>query len=171
MAFVSRATRGCAVGVLAAGALAVSGCASSAASAPPGAHAIALLAGGGSEAAAAALRCGARREATRLGYRLSVRGPADASASEQISSVDAVIAAGSSGPAAVVLAPRNASALEAPVRSLRSAGTTVVELGPDPGSAARAYREGLGAVGHAVSELERRPVAVPAARAAAGSRC
>ena len=154
--------RAAAIGL--AGAFALTGCGSatsSPATAKAGRRTIALLAGAepGGGATGAALRCGARREAARLGYRLTSAGPAVASAAQQIAAVNMVIAA---GPTAAIIAPRTVAALQAPIRSLRSAGITVVVLDTTPVASAevRAYREGAGAVRRAVSAVERRSVAL-----------
>ena len=58
--------------------------------------------------------CGAKAEAKKLGYNISVQGPEDFSASEQIPIVHSVTA---SKPAAVLIAPTDEKALIAPMQA------------------------------------------------------
>ena len=69
--------------------------------------------------------CGAESEAKKLGYSISVQGPADFSAPEQIPIVSSVQA---SKPAAVMIAPTDSHALIAPMQSLKSAGIKVIQV-------------------------------------------
>ena len=69
--------------------------------------------------------CGAQAEAKKLGYSISVQGPAEFSAPEQIPIVNAVTA---SKPAAVLIAPTDSHALIAPMQSMKSAGIKVIQV-------------------------------------------
>jgi ribose transport system substrate-binding protein len=69
--------------------------------------------------------CGAQAEAKKLGYSISVQGPADFSAPEQIPIVNSVTA---SKPAAVLIAPTDSHALIAPMQSMKSAGIKVIQV-------------------------------------------
>ena len=69
--------------------------------------------------------CGAKFEAKKLGYNISVQGPTDFSASEQIPIVHSVTA---SKPAAVLIAPTDVKALIAPMQQMKSAGIKVIQV-------------------------------------------
>ena len=69
--------------------------------------------------------CGAKAEASKLGYSISVQGPADFAAPEQIPIVNAVTA---SKPAAVLIAPTDTHALIGPMQSMKSAGIKVIQV-------------------------------------------
>jgi ribose transport system substrate-binding protein len=69
--------------------------------------------------------CGAKAEAGKLGYSISVQGPADFTAPEQIPIVNAVTA---QKPAAVLIAPTDTHALIAPMQQMKSAGIKVVQV-------------------------------------------
>jgi ribose transport system substrate-binding protein len=69
--------------------------------------------------------CGAQAEAAKLGYSISIQGPADFAAPEQIPIVNAVTA---SKPAAVLIAPTDTHALVDPMQAMKSAGIKVVQV-------------------------------------------
>ena len=69
--------------------------------------------------------CGAKAEAKKLGYNISVQGPTDFAASEQIPIVHSVTA---SKPAAVLIAPTDVHALIAPMQQMKSAGIKVIQV-------------------------------------------
>ena len=69
--------------------------------------------------------CGAQDEAKKLGYQMSVQGPADFSAPEQIPIVSSVTA---TKPAAVLIAPTDTQALIAPMQSMKSSGIKVIQV-------------------------------------------
>jgi ribose transport system substrate-binding protein len=69
--------------------------------------------------------CGAQAEASKLGYSMSVQGPAEFSAPQQIPIVNAVTA---SKPAAVLIAPTDSHALIGPMQSMKSAGIKVIQV-------------------------------------------
>lgn len=69
--------------------------------------------------------CGARYEAKKLGYNISVQGPTDFAASEQIPIVHSVTA---SKPAAVLIAPTDVHALIAPMQQMKNAGIKVIQV-------------------------------------------
>jgi ribose transport system substrate-binding protein len=69
--------------------------------------------------------CGAQAEAKRVGATLTIQGPADFSAPEQIPIVDSVIA---SKPDAVLIAPTDSSALIAPMTQMKNAGIKIVQV-------------------------------------------
>jgi ribose transport system substrate-binding protein len=69
--------------------------------------------------------CGAQSEAKKLGYSISVQGPTDFSAPEQIPIVSAVTA---SKPAAVMIAPTDSHALIAPMQAMKQAGIKVIQV-------------------------------------------
>lgn len=69
--------------------------------------------------------CGAKYEAKKLGYNISVQGPADFSASEQIPIVHSVTA---SKPAAVMIAPTDLHALITPMQQMKAAGIKVIQV-------------------------------------------
>ncbi len=139
-----------ALGAVVAGALAVTGCGSSSkssSSASSGAASATSSASSSSSSSAAApsgggkslsliqgtkadnfyvtMGCGAKSEAAKLGYSLSVQGPADFSAPEQIPIVNAVTA---SKPAAVMIAPTDSHALISPMQSMKTAGIKVIQV-------------------------------------------
>jgi ribose transport system substrate-binding protein len=69
--------------------------------------------------------CGAKAEAGKLGYSISVQGPADFAAPEQIPIVNAITA---KKPAAVLIAPTDTKALIAPMNQMKSAGIKVIQV-------------------------------------------
>jgi ribose transport system substrate-binding protein len=69
--------------------------------------------------------CGAKYEAKKLGYNISVQGPAEFSAPQQIPIVNSVTA---SKPAGVMIAPTDEKALIAPMQQMKSAGIKVVQV-------------------------------------------
>ena len=69
--------------------------------------------------------CGAKAEAKKLGYNISVQGPTDFSAPEQIPIVHSVTA---TKPAAVMIAPTDVHALIAPMQQMKAAGIKVVQV-------------------------------------------
>ena len=144
----TRSGRGAAaLGVVVAGALAVTACGSSSkssssasgggSSSSSGASSSAPAAGSGSNKSLALIQgtkadnfyvtmgCGAKSEAAKLGYKLSVQGPADFSAPEQTPIVNAVTA---SKPAAVMIAPTDSHALIAPMQAMKTAGIKVIQV-------------------------------------------
>ena len=87
--------------------------------------ALALIQGTKSDDFYVTMGCGATAEAKKLGYTISVQGPVDFSAPEQIPIVDSVTA---SHPAAVLIAPTDVQALVAPMKSMVKAGIHVVQV-------------------------------------------
>jgi ribose transport system substrate-binding protein len=69
--------------------------------------------------------CGAKYEAKKLGYNITVEGPASFSAPQQIPIVNSVTA---SKPAAVMIAPTDEKALIAPMQQMKSAGIKVIQV-------------------------------------------
>ncbi len=69
--------------------------------------------------------CGAKAEAAKLGYKISVQGPADFAAPEQIPIVNAITA---QHPSAVLIAPTDTQALIAPMQQMKSAGIKVIQV-------------------------------------------
>ena len=69
--------------------------------------------------------CGAKYEAKKLGYHITVEGPASFSAPQQIPIVNAVIA---TKPAAVMIAPTDEHALIAPMENMKKAGIKVIQV-------------------------------------------
>jgi ribose transport system substrate-binding protein len=69
--------------------------------------------------------CGAKAEASKLGYSINVQGPADFAAPEQIPIVDAITA---EHPGAVLIAPTDTHALIAPMQQMKSAGIKVIQV-------------------------------------------
>ena len=69
--------------------------------------------------------CGAKSEAKKLGYNITVEGPTDFSASEQIPIVNSVTA---TKPAAVMIAPTDEHALIAPMQKMKQAGIKVIQV-------------------------------------------
>jgi ribose transport system substrate-binding protein len=69
--------------------------------------------------------CGAKAEASKLGYSINVQGPADFAAPEQIPIVDAITA---QHPGAVLIAPTDTHALIAPMQQMKSAGIKVIQV-------------------------------------------
>jgi ribose transport system substrate-binding protein len=69
--------------------------------------------------------CGAQAEAKKLGYNISVQGPASFSAPQQIPIVQSVTA---TKPAAVLIAPTDEKALIAPMQAMKSAGIKVIQV-------------------------------------------
>ena len=126
------------LGVAVAAAIALAGCgsssssssSSSAAAAPSTSSSSSTASGSGSSGKSLALiqgtkadnfyvtmGCGAKAEASKLGYSMSVQGPTDFAAPEQIPIVNSVTA---QHPAAVLIAPTDTQALIAPMKAMRS---------------------------------------------------
>jgi ribose transport system substrate-binding protein len=72
-----------------------------------------------------AMACGAKAEATKLGYSINVQGPADFAAPEQIPIVNAITA---QHPAGVLIAPTDSQALIAPMQQMKAAGIKVIQV-------------------------------------------
>jgi ribose transport system substrate-binding protein len=155
---VAAVVAGAAVVAAVACAPALAGCGAGAVTPGPSAsRRLMLIQGSAAPGVDAAIASGARGEAVRLGYRLTVTTPATSSAGAQISVIDAVIA---SKPAGVVIAPAEPTALAAPLRSMKSAGIEVVEISTANrlGSEA-ARRVGVDAVRRAIDRLSSRAAA------------
>ncbi len=71
------------------------------------------------------MACGAKSEASKLGYSMNVQGPADFSAPEQIPIVQSVTA---QHPSAVLIAPTDSQALIAPMQQMKGAGIKVIQV-------------------------------------------
>jgi ribose transport system substrate-binding protein len=71
------------------------------------------------------MSCGAKSEAKRLGASLSVQGPKEFQASEQIPIVTSVTA---QHPDGVLIAPTDSHALISPMKQMKSAGIKIVEV-------------------------------------------
>jgi ribose transport system substrate-binding protein len=69
--------------------------------------------------------CGAKYEAKKLGYKISVQGPASFSAAQQIPIVHSVTA---TKPAAVMIAPTDEHALITPMKAMKSAGIKLIQV-------------------------------------------
>jgi ribose transport system substrate-binding protein len=150
---VNRST-GAVLGVMVAGALAVAGCGSSSSSSSSSASSsgsTGTSSGATSTAAATSsssssagsnkklvliqgtkddnfyvtMGCGAESEAKKLGYSISVQGPTDFSAPEQIPIVSAVAA---TKPAAVMIAPTDSHALISPMENMKKSGIKVIQV-------------------------------------------
>jgi ABC-type sugar transport system substrate-binding protein len=105
----------------------------------------------------ATMACGARTEARRLGYALTIRAPAHVSASAQIGIVNSVIA---TKPAGVLIAPDGRRALIASIQSMKSAGITVIQIETavaDRSGAPQPYRDGADGVEQAVIAIQGTP--------------
>jgi ribose transport system substrate-binding protein len=112
----------------AAGGGASSSTASSAAassSSSSGSKSLALIQGTKADNFYVTMGCGAKAEASKLGYSINVQGPADFAAPEQIPIVNAVTA---QKPGAVLIAPTDTHALIAPMNAMKSAGIKVVQV-------------------------------------------
>jgi ribose transport system substrate-binding protein len=131
--------------------LALGGCGGVTTTRPSGSRRLVLIQGSRSRAVDARIASGARAQATRLGFRLTVTTPATSTAATQISIIDAVTA---SKPAGVLIERDGGQALAAPVQSMRSAGIEVVEVDLGGHRAPQSARqEGITAVRHAVEAL------------------
>jgi ribose transport system substrate-binding protein len=98
---------------------------SSAAASGGGNKKLALIQGTKADNFYVTMGCGAQAEAAKLGYSISVQGPADFAAPEQIPIVNAVTA---TKPAAVLIAPTDSHALIGPMQSMKSAGIKVIQV-------------------------------------------
>jgi ribose transport system substrate-binding protein len=98
---------------------------SSAAASSGGNKKLALIQGTKADNFYVTMGCGAQAEAKKLGYSISVQGPADFAAPEQIPIVNAVTA---TKPAAVLIAPTDSHALIGPMQSMKSAGIKVIQV-------------------------------------------
>jgi ribose transport system substrate-binding protein len=137
-----------ALGVAVCAAIAVAGCGSSSSSSSSSAASGGAGSGGSSSSSASSasgsgnkslsliqgtkadnfyvtMGCGAKAEASKLGYSINVQGPADFAAPEQIPIVNAVTA---QHPGAVLIAPTDTQALIAPMKQMKSAGIKVVQV-------------------------------------------
>ncbi|MCO1579923.1 ABC transporter substrate-binding protein [Crossiella sp. SN42] len=86
---------------------------------------LALLPGLKGEPFYISMECGAKEEAGKLGYELSVQAPESFEAALQVPIVNSVLAAKPSG---VLIAPTDDTALGTPMKQLTSAGIKVVEV-------------------------------------------
>jgi ribose transport system substrate-binding protein len=107
---------------LAAVAALIAGCGSSAGSGG-GEHRLSLIIGIKGDAFYGSLSCGARQAAQRLGARIDVQGPNKWDAPEQIQVLNSVVA---SRPDAILIAPVDDSALQAPLEQAKAQGIEVV---------------------------------------------
>jgi ribose transport system substrate-binding protein len=87
--------------------------------------ALALIQGTKADDFYVTMGCGASAEAKKLGYTMTVQGPTDFSAPEQIPIVNSITA---QKPAAVLIAPTDVQALIAPMKAMKSAGIKVVQV-------------------------------------------
>jgi ribose transport system substrate-binding protein len=101
------------------------GASSSSSSASSSGKSLALIQGTKADNFYVTMGCGAKAEAAKLGYKISVQGPADFAAPEQIPIVNAVTA---QHPAAVMIAPTDTQALIAPMNQMKSAGIKVIQV-------------------------------------------
>jgi ribose transport system substrate-binding protein len=117
-----------------AAAIAIAGCGSSSSSSGgggssqssgSGGKSLALIQGTKADNFYVTMGCGAKAEAAKLGYSISVQGPADFAAPEQIPIVNAVTA---QHPAAVLIAPTDTQALIAPMTQMKGAGIKVIQV-------------------------------------------
>jgi len=90
-----------------------------------GSKSLALIQGTKADNFYVTMGCGAKAEATKLGYSINVQGPADFAAPEQIPIVNAVTA---QHPGAVLIAPTDTQALIAPMQQMKSASIKVVQV-------------------------------------------
>ena len=90
-----------------------------------GSKSLALIQGTKADNFYVTMGCGAKAEAAKLGYSISVQGPADFAAPEQIPIVDAITA---QHPGAVLIAPTDTHALIAPMQQMKSAGIKVIQV-------------------------------------------
>jgi ribose transport system substrate-binding protein len=98
---------------------------SSSSSGGSGNKSLALIQGTKADNFYVTMGCGAQAEAAKLGYSISVQGPADFAAPEQIPIVNAITA---KKPAAVLIAPTDTQALIAPMNQMKSAGIKVIQV-------------------------------------------
>jgi ribose transport system substrate-binding protein len=98
---------------------------SSSSSSSSGSKSLALIQGTKADNFYVTMGCGAKAEATKLGYSINVQGPADFAAPEQIPIVNAITA---QHPGAVLIAPTDTQALIAPMQQMKSAGIKVVQV-------------------------------------------
>jgi ribose transport system substrate-binding protein len=101
------------------------GSSSSASSSSSANKSLALIQGTKADNFYVTMGCGAKAEAAKLGYSISVQGPADFAAPEQIPIVNAITA---KKPAAVLIAPTDTQALIAPMKQMKSAGIKVIQV-------------------------------------------
>jgi ribose transport system substrate-binding protein len=90
-----------------------------------GSKSLALIQGTKADNFYVTMGCGAKAEAGKLGYSITVQGPADFAAPEQIPIVNAVTA---QKPGAVLIAPTDTHALIAPMNAMKAAGIKVVQV-------------------------------------------
>ncbi len=86
---------------------------------------LALIQGTDSDPFYITMACGARAEAKKLGASLTVQGPANFQASEQIPVVNSVTA---KHPDAVMIAPTDSQALIAPMTQMKAAGIKLIQV-------------------------------------------
>ena len=98
---------------------------SSSSSGGSGNKSLALIQGTKADNFYVTMGCGAKAEAAKLGYGMSVQGPADFAAPEQIPIVNAITA---QKPAAVLIAPTDTQALITPMKQMKSAGIKVIQV-------------------------------------------
>jgi ribose transport system substrate-binding protein len=90
-----------------------------------GSKSLALIQGTKADNFYVTMGCGAKAEASKLGYSINVQGPADFAAPEQIPIVNAITA---QRPGAVLIAPTDTHALIAPMQQMKSAGIKVIQV-------------------------------------------
>jgi ribose transport system substrate-binding protein len=98
---------------------------SAASSSGSGSKSLALIQGTKADNFYVTMGCGAKAEASKLGYSINVQGPTDFAAPEQIPIVNAITA---QKPGAVMIAPTDTQALIAPMKQMKSAGIKVVQV-------------------------------------------
>jgi ribose transport system substrate-binding protein len=90
-----------------------------------GSKSLALIQGTKADNFYVTMACGAKSEASKLGYSINVQGPADFAPPEQIPIVNAITA---QHPGAVMIAPTDTQALIAPMKQMKGAGIKVVQV-------------------------------------------
>ena len=122
---VAIALAGCGSSSSSSSSSAAAGGSSSGSSSSSGSKSLALIQGTKADNFYVTMGCGAKAEASKLGYSINVQGPADFAAPEQIPIVNAVTA---QHPGAVLIAPTDTQALIAPMQQMKSAGIKVVQV-------------------------------------------
>ncbi|HLK42522.1 MAG TPA: ABC transporter substrate-binding protein [Thermoleophilia bacterium] len=97
----------------------------SSSSSSSGSKSLALIQGTKADNFYVTMACGAKSEAAKLGYSITVQGPADFAAPEQIPIVNAITA---QHPGAVLIAPTDTQALIAPMQQMKNAGIKVIQV-------------------------------------------
>ena len=90
-----------------------------------GSKSLALIQGTKADNFYVTMGCGAKAEASKLGYSINVQGPADFAAPEQIPIVNSITA---QHPGAVLIAPTDTQALIAPMKQMSSAGIKLIQV-------------------------------------------